>query len=79
MHSVQDHNKLLLKELNARLSDLNPINILDRGYSITRHGQASLKSIQGLKKDDIINTIFIDGQLTSKITDLKVQSVFESV
>ncbi len=46
---------------------LNPENVLKRGYTITSLNGKILKSSKGLKKDDIIDTLFTDGIISSNV------------
>lgn len=55
-----------------KLNTLNPLNILNRGYSITykvinENERIILKSIKSIKNGDIINTVLVDGEFKSKI------------
>jgi len=69
-----NYYKMSFKELNGRLSDLNPLNILERGYTITRCNEHSIKTIQGLKNNDIINTLLPDGHIWSKVIKIQESS-----
>ncbi len=55
--------------LENTLSILNPENVLRRGYTITSFKGKILKSRNMLKKDDIIDTLFTDGNVKSKVVD----------
>lgn len=54
-------------ELISKLDTLSPLKTLTRGYSITQKQGKTIKSIKELKKDDIIDLKFIDGQKQGKI------------
>ena len=54
-------------EIISKLDTLSPLKTLTRGYTIAEKNKKSIKSIRELKKDDIINLKFIDGQIQSKI------------
>jgi len=49
------------------LKILDPVNVLKRGYTITSINGNILKKCDQLKKEDIIDTRFSDGSITSKI------------
>ncbi len=46
---------------------MSPINILQRGYSITSHNGKLLKSVNDIKEGDLIETKVIDGDFKSKV------------
>jgi len=75
-HLLQTTNQyqLRIKEFNNRLFELNPLNVLNRGYSITRKGNQTVKRIQALKNNDIINTTLINGEITSKILEITAKN-----
>ncbi len=56
LHVFEQKNKLL-----------SPDNILKRGYSISIHNNKVIKSVKGVKKGKIIETILIDGSFKSKV------------
>jgi exodeoxyribonuclease VII large subunit len=51
------------------LSMLNPVNVLKRGYTITIKDGKIIKSSGQLKRDDMIDTIFSDGKVKSKVAE----------
>ena len=55
--------------LDNTLSILNPENVLKRGYTITSFNGKILKSRNKLNKDDIIDTLFTDGKVSSKVVE----------
>ena len=54
-------------EVISKLDALSPLKTLTRGYTIAEKNNKSIKSVSELKKDDIINLKFVDGQIQSKI------------
>ncbi len=52
---------------NEKLALLNPLSVLDKGYSITYYNDSSLKSVESVNDGDIIKTRLKDGLLESKI------------
>lgn len=58
-----------MSALNKTLEILKPENVLRRGYTLTYHDGQIIKLRKNLKFDDIINTRFSDGIITSRITD----------
>jgi exodeoxyribonuclease VII large subunit len=56
-----------MENMENNLSILDPVNVLGRGYTITSHEGKIIKSINLLKKDDIVDTQFFDGSVTSTV------------
>ncbi len=54
-------------ELISKLDTLSPLKTLTRGYTIASFNGKNVKSIKDVKKDDIIDLKFVDGDLKSKI------------
>ena len=54
-------------EAISKLDTLSPLKTLTRGYAIAEKDQKSIKSVKELKKDDIINLKFIDGNIETKV------------
>ena len=66
-------NQFLKRELmvvRERLNALSPIAILNRGYTLTLKGDRIVKSIKDINDRDIISTIFIDGNINSKVNKI---------
>jgi exodeoxyribonuclease VII large subunit len=53
------------------LGILSPENVLKRGYTITSYNGRILKKQNRLKTDDIIDTQFSDGSVSSRIIERK--------
>ncbi len=68
-HSVKYILKLKndLNILEKGLDYLNPVKILERGYTITSSQGKIMKKSAGLNEGDIIDTLFIDGKISSRI------------
>lgn len=57
-----------LTRLGEHLDALNPCGVLKRGYSITQRKDGSIvQSVVDVKKDDVIESRFADGIITSKV------------
>lgn len=54
-------------EIISKLDTLSPLKTLTRGYAIAEKDKKSVKSIKDIKKDDIINLKFIDGNIDTKV------------
>src|SRR3990172_12127288 len=73
--NLVSHTAELLKRNDHKLtafSDtlviLNPENVLRRGYTITSMNGRVLKSSDEVTRGDLINTDFINGSITSRVT-----------
>jgi exodeoxyribonuclease VII large subunit len=65
-HKLFLEKNKLSKNINA-LNHLNPLQVLDRGYSITSVKNRAISSKQSLKSGDEITTKFLDGEVKSII------------
>jgi len=60
------NNKLALQA--SRLDSVSPLNVLARGYSITKTAENKVvKSVEDVKVGDVLITELVDGQVTSKV------------
>ncbi len=73
MASLVRDNQLRLSSLEKRMTDLSPLSILKRGYSITRTlpGKSVLKDTSGVQKGDPVQVLLAEGELTCRIEELK--------
>lgn len=62
-----NNSRSKLTGLNNSLNILNPENVLRRGYTITSFNGKILKSSELLSNDHIIDTLFTDGIISSKV------------
>jgi len=65
-----NNNRIRLTGLDKTLSILNPENVLRRGFTITSLNGKILKTGDSLKEDDIIDTLFTDGTVKSKVVSM---------
>ena len=54
-------------EKTSKLDTLSPLKTLTRGYIIAERNNKNLKSVKELKKEDIVNLKFIDGNIETKV------------
>ena len=54
-----------------KLSVLNPLNTLKRGYSITKLDNKVISNIKGIKKNDTLTITLSDGEITSTVESIK--------
>jgi exodeoxyribonuclease VII large subunit len=59
--------KNLLAGFNNSLKILDPENVLKRGYTITSMNGKILKKCKQIKKDDVLDTKFSDGSVSSRV------------
>jgi exodeoxyribonuclease VII large subunit len=60
-----------LSAMKRRLDILDPGNVLGRGYTITTHNGRILKSASEVTESSLIDTRFIDGIITSTVSNKK--------
>jgi len=66
-HQLQQANNTLALQA-SRLDSVSPLNVLARGYSITKTAQNKVvKSVEDVKVGDVLITELVDGQVTSKV------------
>ena len=56
-----------LNTMEGKIKILSPINILERGFSITRINGKSIKSIKEITIGDVLVTQITDGEIVSEI------------
>jgi exodeoxyribonuclease VII large subunit len=67
-HQLQQANNSLALQA-SRLDSVSPLNVLARGYSITKTPQGKvIKSAMQVKTGDILTTEFVDGAIESQVT-----------
>jgi len=64
---ILEYHKNALNEYQLKIELLSPINILRRGYSITRIDNRIIRSYNDIKENDTIDTELSDGKIKSKI------------
>lgn len=68
MKTLLSEAEYRLKNGMSLLGSLSPLNVVDRGYSITSHNKQVIKSIGDVKKNDEIEVKLKDGTLTAIVT-----------
>ena len=64
---ILDKHDIKLKHIISSLQVLNPLNTLNRGYSIIRKDNKVISSVGKIKKDDEVIINLKDGIITSKV------------
>jgi exodeoxyribonuclease VII large subunit len=66
-HQLQHANNTLALQA-SRLDSVSPLNVLARGYSITKTAHNKVvKSVEDVKVGDMLFTELVDGQFISKV------------
>lgn len=65
----EKHNRFML--IRSVLEGNNPLKIMDKGYSISKVNDKVIKKINDVKKDDIITTRLVDGNIISRVIEVK--------
>jgi exodeoxyribonuclease VII large subunit len=53
------------------VANMHPVNVLKRGYSITRTRGVAITSIEGIAASDVLETTLANGKVTSVVTETK--------
>lgn len=68
---ILSHKKQRLDLIGARLANISPLQVLQRGYSVVRDAQQRIvKTMTSLKVDDELQIIFADGSADVRILDI---------
>ena len=76
-HILLNPNELFMMYHNTlelyinKLELLNPLNVLGKGYSITKKGNEVIKSSKQLKKKDLVNIKLLDGTIDAIVEGVK--------
>ena len=69
--NLYKNKKIDLKNIIDKLKLLNPLNTLERGYSLTYVDNKVISSIKDIKKNDSIKVRLKDGYVISKVEEVK--------
>ncbi len=72
--SVFKYEKTGMDNLLRTVSNLHPVNVLKRGYSITRINGKAITRLEQVKTADILTTTLTDGTVTSEVTETRKPS-----
>ncbi len=64
-------SSLEVMNLEKNIDNMDPKNVLKRGYSITLHNGKAVKDLLRLKTEDSLQTITFEGEITSVIKEIK--------
>ena len=71
IHNIITSKKHQYDLLKANLDSLNPLAIMDKGYSINRVNDKILTNIDNVKVGDTLVTELKNGKLTSKVVEVE--------
>ena len=72
LQSKVEDKKTELNHLKVQLELLNPKNVLSRGYSLSLDEKGKpITSINQIKENQVLNTLLSDGELTSRVIEIK--------
>ncbi len=72
-HELYKPAKIRFTSLIDQLELINPLGVLKRGYTVNYHEDHLVRSIHDVKKNDVIRTVFHDGEVEAKIIKIKEQ------
>jgi len=64
---IFEYKKSLFEKYSFALKNLNPLQIMDKGFSIVSKDDLIIKSVNDVKKDDLINIKVKDGNIKAKV------------
>ncbi len=76
---LTDKPMLRLKNLENMLRVLSPDNTIKRGYSITRVNGKAVRSVSELHPGDTMETVLLDGIISSTVKESRLQSENEKI
>ncbi len=69
-HAFMHHQKERLNRFEQQKQNLDPANIMKRGFSITLHNGTVVKNTDQLRQDDELTTILYSGEIRSNVKQL---------
>ncbi|MBP5445161.1 MAG: exodeoxyribonuclease VII large subunit [Acholeplasmatales bacterium] len=67
INQILEYKKSLFEKYSYSLKNLNPLNIMDKGFSIVSKNDKIIKSVNDVKKDDLIDIRLKDGNVKAKV------------
>ncbi|HEX8041850.1 MAG TPA: exodeoxyribonuclease VII large subunit [Chryseosolibacter sp.] len=67
--SLLKYEKNGMENLARTVSNLHPVNVLKRGYSITRINGKAVTRVEQVKPADVLETTLADGTIVSEVTE----------
>ncbi len=66
-----------LKNLEVNVNNMDPVNVLKRGFTITLNNGRAITSLQEIKKGDVLKTLTVDGAIISNVHSIEKQEDHE--
>lgn len=60
-----------INSLGSKLEALNPVSVLQRGYSVAQNKDKIITSVKEVKNNDILKITFKDGSINTKVQELR--------
>lgn len=68
--NILKNNEVVLNNINLKLSLINPVNVLNKGYSIIHKESKLIKSKKNIKKEDNLKITLSDGEINIKVKEV---------
>ena len=75
--NFQKLKKSELKNMEININNMDPVNVLKRGFTITLHKGKAITSVKGIKSGDLLETIAADGKVTGNVQSIENKPVNE--
>jgi exodeoxyribonuclease VII large subunit len=62
-----EYKKALFEKYSYSLKNLNPLSIMEKGFSVVSKDEKIIKSVNDVKTNDIIDIKMIDGNIKAKV------------
>jgi exodeoxyribonuclease VII large subunit len=72
-----NQKKAEIEHFEKLVAVLDPVSVLRRGYSLTLSGDKIITSASGIHAGEILTTRFRDGEATSQVINIEIQSDYE--
>jgi len=72
---VLREERLRLDSIEKNVANLDPKEVMRRGYSITLHNGKAVRKVSGLKADDTLQTILYEGTIISTIQTINKEKL----
>lgn len=69
-YKIKEHTLELLN-MEKNVGNMDPKNVLKRGFSITLHNGKAIQELSNLKPGDLLQTLTFDGEIKSEVKETK--------
>ena len=69
-YKIREH-KLELHNIEKNVENMDPRNVLKRGFSITLHNGKAVNELSHLKAGDLLQTLIFEGEISSTVKETK--------